>query len=122
MPIYDMHFDDGIFFAKQTGRLDSFDAQAFVEALRHYAEISQKPIVILIDAREVESISPQASLIFIQGSATPNVKVAAIATTRMETFIQARTVSLMSERQTTHSTHVFQSYDEAQRFALTNNQ
>ncbi len=117
MPIHDMHFENGIFHATQSGRLDGLDAQAFVEAMRHYAESSEQPIVVLVDARKVESVSPQASLIFMQGSSTPNVKMAVIATERRETFVQARTVSMMSERHSTHPTHVFQTYEEAQRFA-----
>lgn len=120
MPIHDMHFENGIFHATQTGRLDGLDAQAFVEAMRHYAEISPQPIVVLIDARLVESVSPQASLIFMQGSATPNVKLAIVATERRETFVQARTVSMMSERQSSHATHIFQTYEEALRFAKAN--
>ncbi|KAB2853798.1 MAG: hypothetical protein F9K46_17860 [Anaerolineae bacterium] len=120
MPIHDMYFDNGIFHATQSGRLDGLDAQAFVEALRHYAENSAQPIVVLVDARKVESVSPQASLILMQGSSTPNVKMAVIATERRETYVQARTVGMMSERQSTHTTHVFQTYEEAERFAKAN--
>jgi hypothetical protein len=117
MPIRDMRFENGIFYAKQTGMIDDADAQAWVDAMRTYAASSETPIVALVDAREVEFVSAHASLIFVQGSSTPNVKAAAVVTRTTTTTVKARTIGMMSEPHHTHETYVFTSLPEAERFA-----
>ena len=117
MPIRDMRFEDGIFYAKQTGLIDEADARRWVEALRKYAADSPMPIVALVDAREVEFVSHNASHIFVQGSSTANVKAAAVVTRTTTTTVKARTIGLMSEKGHTHETTVFTSLVEAEKFA-----
>ncbi len=117
MPISDMHFEGGIFSARQHGVVEAAEAEAWVEALRHSAASSPMPIVLLVDAREVESITPAAGLAFVRGSATPNVKVAVVVSASSSVTVRAQTISMMSERRSTHETHVFQSLEEAWRFA-----
>ncbi|MBZ0288371.1 MAG: hypothetical protein K8I30_12210 [Anaerolineae bacterium] len=117
MPIRDMRFEDGIFYARQTGLIDDVDARTWVEALQSHAAASPTPIVALVDAREVEFVSANASAIFVEGASTPNVKVAAVVTRRTTTTIKARTIGLMGEPHHTHETYVFNSLLEAEKFA-----
>lgn len=117
MPIRDMRFEGGIFYAKQVGLIDETDARTWVEGLKAQAAASQTPIVALIDAREVEFVSASASVIFVEGSSTPNVKVAAVVTRSTTTTVKARTIGMMSEPHHTHETYVFNSLIEAEKFA-----
>jgi len=117
MPIHDMRFEGGIFYATEKGLIDEADARQWVDALQVHATGSPKPIVALIDAREVEFVSANASLIFVEGSATPNVKAAIVVTRSTNTTIKARTIGMMSERHHTHRTYVYTSLVEAERFA-----
>lgn len=117
MPIRDIRFEGGIFYSRQTGLIDEADARRWVEALRQYAAESPTPIVALVDAREVEFVSHNASHIFVEGSSTPNVKAAAVVTRTTTTTVKARTIGLMSEPRHTHETTVFTSLALAEKFA-----
>ncbi len=117
MPIYDMRFEDGIFSAREVGKVDKPDAEAWVKALREHASTSPTPIVALIDAREVGDVSSSASLVFLHGSSTPNVKVAVVVASTKEVVVKAQSISLMSGHHKKHDTRVFYSLDEAQTFA-----
>jgi hypothetical protein len=119
MPIRDMRFEDGIFYAKQVGLIDETDARTWVDALKAHAAASATPIVALIDARDVEFVSASASLVFVDGSSTPNVKAAAVVTRTTTTTVKARTIGMMSESHHTHDTYVFTSLAEAEKFAKT---
>src|SRR5215510_63949 len=114
MPIYDMRFEDGIFSAREVGRIEKQDAEAWVKALREYASTSPTPIVAFIDAREVGDVSSPASLAFLHGSSTPNVKVAVVVASTKEVVVKAQSISLMSGHHKKHDTRVFYSLDEAE--------
>jgi anti-anti-sigma regulatory factor len=117
MPITDLRFERGIFFAKESGQISGEDALLWLETLRACAAESSVPIVILIDARELTFISTTAQKIFTKAAETPNVKVAAIAAgTRLATQL-SHIVGLLSRVRQTHDTHVFHSLDEATQFA-----
>ncbi len=118
MPIRDIRFENGIFFAREIGKIERADAEAWTEALRRCAQASLTPVVILIDAREMTLISPDASKVFSKAAEVPNVRVAAIATTTPLATVMSRTVAMMSRVGQTHDTHVFNSFEEAERFAL----
>jgi hypothetical protein len=117
VPIRDMRFEGGIFYAKQTGLIDEGDARSWVEALQWHASNSLTPIVALVDAREVEFVSHNASHVFVEGSSTPNVKAAVVVTRTTTTTVKARTIGLMSEPRHTHETTVFTSMALAEKFA-----
>ena len=118
MAIRDIQFQQGIFFAREIGKIEKADAEEWAEALRHCAESSPVPVVILVDAREMTLISPEASKVFNKAAETPNVRVAAIATTKPLATVMSRTVAMMSRVGQSHETHVFNSYEEAERFAF----
>jgi hypothetical protein len=69
------------------------------------------PVVILVDAREMTLISSDAGKIFSKAAETPNVRVAAIATSKPLATVMSRTVAMMSRVGQTHETHVFNSYE-----------
>ncbi len=117
MPICDMQFDQGIFFAREIGKIDRADAEAWTEALRQCAASSPTPVVILIDAREMTLIAPDASKIFNRAAETPNVRVAAVATSKPLAAVMSRTVAMLSRVGQTHETHIFNTLEEAERFA-----
>lgn len=117
MPILDARFENGIFYARQVGPIEAPDARQWVDAFKAAAAKSLTPIVALIDAREVKYVSPAASLVFIEGSNTPNVKAAAVVANSMTMNVRARTIGMMSERQSTHETFIFGSLTEAEAFA-----
>lgn len=117
MPITDLRFERGIFFAKESGQISGEDALLWVEALRACAEENTVPIVILIDACELTFITTAAQKIFTKAAETPNVKVAVVATGNPVATQLSRIVGLLSRVRQTHDTHVFQTLDEATQFA-----
>jgi|FLYN01.1.fsa_nt_gi anti-anti-sigma regulatory factor len=117
MPITDFRFEHGIFFARETGQISGEDALIWLEALRICAEESPVPIVVLIDARELTFITTAAQKIFAKAAETPNVKVAAIAASTPLATQLSRIVGLLSRVRQTHDTHVFNTLEEAARFA-----
>lgn len=117
MPISDIRFEGGIFAARQYGIVEAAEAEAWVASLQQVANASPNPIVIVVDTQGVESITPAASLAFVRGSATPNIKLAVVITHTNAMTVRAQTISMMSERQSTHETHVYESPEAAWRFA-----
>lgn len=118
MAIRDISFEDGIFFAREIGKIEKADAEQWAEALRRCAASSAVPVVILVDAREMTLIAADASKVFSKAAETPNVRVAAVATSKPLATVMSRTVAMMSRVGQTHETHVFTSYEEAERFAF----
>ncbi|NWG16154.1 MAG: hypothetical protein HXY41_05920 [Chloroflexi bacterium] len=118
MPIRDIRFENGVFFAREIGKIERADAETWTEALRRCAQSSPTPVVVLVDAREMTIISPDASKVFNKAAEIENVRVAAIATTTPLATVMSRTVAMMSRVGQTHETHVFNSFEEAERFAL----
>lgn len=118
MPISDITFENGIFFAREIGKIEKAEAEEWADALRRCAASSPVPIVILIDARDMTLIAADASKVFSKAAEVPNVRVAAVAATRALATVMSRTVAMMSRVGQTHETHVFNSYEEAERFAF----
>lgn len=114
MPIYDMEFRDGIFFAREVGRIDQADAELWAHYANRFAAASISPIVALVDAREVTSITPEARRIFVKASYIPNLKCGAVAARDVVSQQSSRIVGWMAERD---HTHVFQTLEEARAFA-----
>jgi hypothetical protein len=118
MAIRDIRFEQGIFFAREIGKIEKADAEQWTEALRRCAASSPVPVVVLVDAREMTLISPEASRVFNKAAEIPNVRVAVVATSKPLATVMSRTVAMMSRVGQTHETHVFNSYEEAERFAF----
>lgn len=118
MGVCDLAFENGLFFAREFGHISADDAKHWAESLLHCAKSSPVPIVILIDALQASSISTEARRIFAMASETPNVRVAAIATSNMLVEQQSRMTALMCSVRHSHETHIFRTLVEAEEFAV----
>jgi predicted dinucleotide-utilizing enzyme len=117
MPIKDIQFERGIFYAVQEGHVDTADAEAWAKAMADAAESSPEPIVILVNALEAKSLSTEARRIFSQASETPNVKIGAVVTLDRLITQQSRMTALMSRVRSTHDTYFFDNLEDAWEFA-----
>lgn len=119
MPVVDVHFENGIFFAREVDYITADDAHNWARALAHYATISASPIVALIDAREVTAISSDARRVFAMASETANVQAAVVVVNQINRLAaqQSRITALLSAVRKTHDTHFFESLAEAEEFA-----
>src|SRR5687768_8144012 len=102
MPITDMKFEHGVFFAKESGRIDKADAECWASALRGYADSSRTPIIALIDALEVTFISPSARLVFASATGIAKLKAVSVATEDLVTAQTARVIGMLGKRGRTH--------------------
>ena len=119
MPIVDMQFEDGVFYAGQVGYVSAEDARDWVQALSLHAQHSPDPISVLIDASQATTICNDARKLFAQASGTPNVKVAAVAVDPQHNVRGAqhsRITALLASIRKTHDTHFFDSIEEAAQF------
>ena len=114
MPIVDMQFEEGIFFARELGRIEKEDAEAWADAARHYAELSPSPIVALVDALEVTHVTAMARQVFALASGIPGLKVASVATSDASVTQTAQIIGLMARN---HHTYVFPTLEQARIFA-----
>ncbi|MBZ0296327.1 MAG: hypothetical protein K8L99_27450 [Anaerolineae bacterium] len=117
MPIADMHFENGIFFAREVGVVNSDDARLWSEALYNCSRSSHQPIVVLVDALKATTISAEARRIFARASETPNVRIAAVATNNIRVTQQSRIAALLGTIRNSHETHFFTTLEEAEQFA-----
>lgn len=115
MPIVDMKFKNGIFFAREYGRIEKADAKAWVEQLSHHCLTNLSPVVALVDALEVKYISTEARQIFVKASKIPNFKCSAVAAKQLITVQTSRVIARMSEKD--HTT-IFATLEEAHAFAV----
>lgn len=113
-PIHDMHFQDGIFFAREEGMVNEAEAKAWAEKLREFAASSPTPIVVLVDALKVTSVTRKAGDIFAAAARTPNLLVSVVATKDVVVSQVARVISLKGNR---GETLLFPTLDEARAFA-----
>lgn len=116
MPVVDIWFENGIFFAREVGVVNSDDARLWTESLYHYARSSRQPIVIVVDALQATTITAEARRIFARASETPNVRIAAIATGTLRVTQQSRITALLSTVRSSHETHFFTTMEEANQF------
>ncbi len=113
MPVTDISFENGIYFAKESGRIDKADARLWAENARRYAEESSNLIVALVDALEVSYISNDARRIFAKASAIPGLHAAAVAT-KDQTATTVSVIGLMAVEQ---HTYIFSTLEAARKFA-----
>jgi hypothetical protein len=114
-----MHFENGIFYAREVDYVDAADAREWARRLAECAMLSSLPVVALIDARSLTAVSPEARRIFALAAETPNVRVAVVAVNNANRLAsqQSRIISVLSAIRRTHDTHFFDSLDEATAFA-----
>ena len=113
MPITDYHFENRIFFAKESGDISKEDAQQWVKRLQKTASSSELPIVALVDVMEVHSVLRAAEQLFIEGAYTENLLAVLVATNAVVS-VQARTIGLLGKR---GHTRIFNSLDDARSHA-----
>ena len=114
MPIVDMTFENGIFFAKEVGTVNDKDARLWVDTLGGYAAASPVPVIVLVDAMELSAITGGARDIFVESSTIPNVAASVIA---VRDLITAQVSRALSARGRRGATHLFSNLEEARRFA-----
>jgi hypothetical protein len=115
MPIFDMEFENGIYFVREVGRIDQADAELWTYYARRYAASSKTPIVALIDAYDVTYVTPEARRTFAIASRIPNLRGAAVAVKDFVNMQTSKVIALMAED---GHTHIFRSLEEARRFAV----
>ncbi len=114
MPIHNMNFEGGVFFAKQVGYVDDVDARMWMSALKKYANASHSPIVALVDMREVDRLCPTVLRIFTAIQDMGNViGIALIASEQMN----SRNAQVMSKLSVMGGLRVFSTLDEGRSFA-----
>ncbi len=118
MPIVDMQFKDGIFFACEVDYIDEHDAREWARHLADHAASSPTPIASVVDARQVTAISNEARRVFALASETPNVSVAVVVVNQANRLAaqQSRITALLSAVRKSHDTHFFDTPDEAYQF------
>jgi anti-anti-sigma regulatory factor len=113
MPIVDMTFEDGVFSAREVGRVDAADALEWARRLAQHTDASKTPVLALIDAREVTYIVQDARKVFVRAANLPNFKAAAVVIADPVAEQTARIIGMMSPRD---HTRVFNTMDDARRF------
>ena len=79
MPFADMYAEEGIFYAKAIGRIDQNDCDLWVQELRMFAQSSFSPVAAMVDAREVQFISPAARALIADATRIPRVRAIVFA-------------------------------------------
>lgn len=114
MPIDDIRFEDGIFYCKESGRVDKDDAQLWAEKAQQFASQTSVPIVALVDATDATYITAAARQIFARATAIANLHDAAVAT---DNFLVEQNAQLISVMSVDRHTHIFNNLADAQQFA-----
>ncbi|MEL6270648.1 MAG: hypothetical protein AAFV33_21820 [Chloroflexota bacterium] len=115
MPVIDFTVCENVLSCREVGRVDSEDARTFAGVVAEAAEGSPYPIVVFIDARETEFISPDAANVFVQ-SAEVTDNVACYVVTTQDLIIK-QTSRILGMRNRRGNTHIFDNYEEAIDFA-----
>ena len=114
MPIQESSFEDGILICRESGRIDANDAQKFEQIVYAHANMSLTPIVVLIDAIDVELITPDANKIFLRTASIPNIRGHVVVTRNLIATQSARVLAIRNREK---NTYIYESFDEALKFA-----
>jgi hypothetical protein len=114
MAVIFQSFESGVLIIKESGRVGATDAQAFEQIIDQYATTSPVPIVLLIDAREVSVVTPDASRIFVRTASLPNIKLHVVATKGLVVTQAANILALRNPRK---NTVVFEDWQYAVDYA-----
>lgn len=116
MPIHNMNYDSGIFFAKQVGYVDHVDIRMWHNALNKYASASDTSTVAVIDMRQIDRLCPTVTKIFTTALAIPNVVGIALIVSDAMYSRNDRVFKSLSELS---GIRIFSNLDEGQTFAHT---
>jgi hypothetical protein len=114
MPISEIRFRDGIFYCKETGRVEESDARLWAEKASEFASQSPHPIVALVDATEAKYITAAARKIFARSTTIPGLHAGFVASGDFLVQQNAHLITLMSPDR---HTRVFKSLAEAEQSA-----
>lgn len=114
MPITEMTLDGGIFYVREEGEITKEDAVDYTMELISHCEQQPSPIVILIDAMDVTSVSMDARKIFARVTSDQNHDQAYVACGSLNIVQAARVIGLMSKDR---KTHVYRSLETARDHA-----
>ena len=115
MPLFDIQFSDHIFFCRESGHINKADAQEWARLAAEYAgQMAPEPIIAVVDARQVQSVSLDARRILARASAIQGLAYASIAT---ETARNENTSRIIAMQAAERHTHIFVTLAEAQAFA-----
>jgi len=110
MPIHDISFENGLYFARESGEISLADAELWAKYAVLYASHSETPIVALIDARDVTFVTVEARRIFVRASHIPNLHGACVATKTVRNTQTSRIIGKMAQHD---HTSVFETLEEA---------
>jgi len=115
MPIVDYEQSSNILFCREVRQIDVEDARAYADAVKNVAAKSDVPIVVFIDARNAEFITPNASNVFIESTHIPNIMCYVVVTADL---MMKQTSRILGMRNHRGNTHIFEKFYEAEAFVL----
>lgn len=114
MPIHQMNYENGVFFAKQVGYLDNVDVRMWANALSNHAQDASTPVVAVVDMVEVNRIC----------STMPRIITDLLTAARIRGVVlvigdsaSSQTTRIISKLSDLGRVCVFPTFDEARRFA-----
>jgi hypothetical protein len=114
MSIDSIVFENGIFYCREFGNLTAEDAQLWADKAAEFAkEYAPKPIVALIDAREVKYESMEARHILAQASGIEGLELAAVVTSNPLTRQSSQIIRALAVKK---HTYIFSTIEEAKAF------
>ncbi|MEM6283951.1 MAG: hypothetical protein AAF787_17300 [Chloroflexota bacterium] len=115
MPVVDYTMCENVLSCREVGRVDSGDARDYAGIVAEAAGVSLQPIVVFIDARDAEFITPDAAHVFVASAeVTDNVRCYVVVT---HDLVLKQTSRILGVRNRRGNTHVFDSYEQALDFA-----
>lgn len=107
-------FEQGVLTLHETGRIGANDAARYERVVHEYANAHPTPIVVLVDARTVDVITPDANRGMARAASIDNVKLHIIATSGLVVTQAANILALRNPRK---NTVVFESWEDAHDYA-----
>ncbi len=114
MAVKHLSFEQGILKIHEAGRIGAADAQHFEQLVYEHANANRTPIVVLIDAREVDIITPEANQGFIRAASIANVKLYVVAT---DGLVITQAANILALRNPRKNTIIFESWEDAVDYA-----
>lgn len=114
MSILSTQLQDGLFVTSVAGQFEKTDAEIWLDALQHYADLSGGSLVALINAADVTFITSSARMLIAEATRLWGVK-AILFVTQEPTMMQTiRVIEMLGEH---GRIFAFGTHDEALAFA-----
>lgn len=113
MPITDFSFHSGIFFTRQTGKLDAQDAYLWAEYASRCVAASKQPVIALVDATTVTQVTAEAQAILAKASNIPGLCMGVVVMHGVVTKNEKTTTVMASKEHT----HIFNDMEKGRAFA-----